>query len=406
MIEQTTSPKDQRPNKIHQILIFVTVFSYLVISALGSIGLYKVINFDLGLILTGTLCLISFGCVVQRPIPKKQIVILAIVSLLFIQSLMNSSYLAFSAVLAFYFATSAALLVTLQQSRFLTPTSNYRDTALLGAKYAFILFAVLHSITLVFFYLFEPNRTTGLLDDYSQASMILLLALGLAYPLWKENRFFSAFALVLLIAYFTSYSRTANFLLVIFLLILFFVERRNDSINSTLKLSLLAGLAYFFVALYPELVGKEMVDRGGLAQFSTLNSRTIYWQTAWDAIIQKPWFGWGLRTYAWTGIQETQPFNIIYFVHNDYLQIWHDLGIFWLLLLLGSCAFILVKHLPVTISFQQPFSIAAKDQPLQKQIAWLLILTVAMYMCINFLITSFEFQIAIAIILTDLLDHD
>jgi len=406
MMEQKPLSHRELSGKNHQIITFVLVLSYLVVSLLGSVGIYKLINFELGLTIIASVSLLNFHLTVKAPLSTKQIAVLLLFSALFIHTLATSGYLAFSAVLAFYAITSAALFVSLQQSKHTLKGNSGAQTAIIGAKYAFIFFAIAHAITLIFFYLFQPVRTTGLLDDYSQASIILLIAIGFAYPLWKDKSFFSAFALIMFLAYFTSYSRTANFLLFLFLFILFFIEYKNKSVGNVFKLLILATLAAIVVTSYPEFVDREAIDRGGLAHFSTLNSRTIYWQTAWDAILQKPWLGWGLRTYAWTGIQETQPFNIIYFVHNDYLQIWHDLGVFWLILFVGIYAFILLKYLPIKFNLKEAISFTLVQQPLTKSITWLLLVLIAMYMCVNFLIASLEFQIAIAILLVDLLDND
>jgi len=406
MTRETSINTRKKTSNKNQTIIFVATLSYLAVAMLGSIGIYRLVNFEISLLLIASICIISFSLIVKTPLSRKQLFVLLTFSILFIQTLAASKYVAISAVNAFYLITSAAFFVSLQQSRYIFSHTESTINAIDGAKYAFIIFAVLHAITLVIFYLFEPGRTSGLLDDFSQASMLLLLAIGFAYPLWKDKSFFSAFSLLLFLAFFTSYSRTANFLLVVFLAILFLVERRKGSGGTVVKLCVLAAIAAFIVNIYPELVGKETISRGGLSHLSTLNSRTIYWQTAWDAILERPWLGWGLQTYAWTGIQETQPFNIIYFVHNDYLQIWHDLGVFWLLLFVGVYAFVLFKHLPIKIKLGRTVSLYYAEQALTKTLAWLVLFSIALYMCINFLILSFEFQIGIAILLADLLEND
>ena len=69
----------------------------------------------------------------------------------------------------------------------------------------------------------------------------------------------------------------------------------------------------------------------------------------------------------------------------------------------GTYFYLLSKHAP--IKWQAPTSALSliDTSNARKYIAWSLLACIALYMSINFLITNIEFQVAIAILLADLL---
>ena len=387
-------------------LIFCIVLVYMVVAMFRSIGIYELFSLQPAVVLlaiAGLCCLFAFNL---QGIKRHQTLTLLVFFILFIYSATVSRFPATSLVLSFFMFASAIIFVGLEfaDSDFAQNTKSANKYAITdSAKIAFIICTSIHALTMVVFYLFQPERTTGLMDDFSQASMLLLLAYAFAYPLFKDKTFFSAFSLIYFIACFTAFSRTVNLLLIVLFAALFLLELRRKNLKNVAKLAALAVIALGIVYMYPGFVGETTVDRGGLSHLSTLNSRTIYWQTAWQAIQQKPLLGHGLGLFSFTGIKEAQPFNIIYFVHNDYLQIWHDLGIFWLVLFVSAIAYLLFRYSPFKLSNGTGYPIAINSENSRRLLAWFMLLSIALYMSINFLIFKIEFQLAIAILLVDLL---
>lgn len=67
-------------------------------------------------------------------------------------------------------------------------------------------------------------------------------------------------------------------------------------------------------------------------------SRQVLYIKAWERIKQKPWLGHGYHNFQYYWLKDQQaPFknNHTDFVHNDYLQIWMETGIFSLLAILS-----------------------------------------------------------------------
>lgn len=61
--------------------------------------------------------------------------------------------------------------------------------------------------------------------------------------------------------------------------------------------------------------------------------RSTQWQFAWEMVIQKPWTGWGLRSFA--GLYENQSGLQLGHPHNFYLMMAAETGLITTLLLLG-----------------------------------------------------------------------
>ncbi len=78
---------------------------------------------------------------------------------------------------------------------------------------------------------------------------------------------------------------------------------------------------------------------------STMSNRFELYDIAWQRIKQHPFSGYGFHTYQYFQIREQQaPFigNITRFVHNDYLQLWMETGIFGLVLFISIPIIIIV----------------------------------------------------------------
>ena len=100
---------------------------------------------------------------------------------------------------------------------------------------------------------------------------------------------------------------------------------------------LLAIVLAAFVAADISLQGQITGRIATLAQpASAAFGRLVIWQPAWEIIKESPWFGTGIGTYYLISPPHRLPADASagYFVHNDYLQLWLEIGAVGLLLLL------------------------------------------------------------------------
>jgi len=274
------------------------------------------------------------------------------------------------------------------------------------AKYALALILGLNAITLIVFYIVVPDRSTGLFKDFSQSAFSILLAFALLQPLIRNKAILlTPITLVFFLGFFTTFSRTATFLLGIYLIALFVIEHRNQSSRIFIKIFVLILLSYTLVKFYPLALDQTTVSRG-LNDITTMNSRTFYWQAAWDAIQKSPVFGHGFHTFQFTGIKTLLPFRKITNIHNDYLQVWHDLGVIWLLFFISMVVIAMIKFSPLTFTLSPYPNIQLKQTSDKKIIAWTLLLCIVAYMSINFILLSTIFQVIFAIIIVELLRNE
>jgi len=307
----------------------------------------------------------------------------------------RSAYFALSYIFAFLFFCTLSDLMRQRSSLLLKNISAPDYTKI--SKRIVLLLGVIHAASLIVQYSLNPIRSTGILLDYSQASLLILIAFGLNYRWLKAKGILGVLLCALLfLGFFTTFSRTSNFLLVVFLALIFIAELRAKQLPFILTLLVIVSSTYLIILFYPELLNAPTVNRGGLEHFRTLNSRTYYWASALEAIRASPLLGNGLGNYEYLGIKEVLPYSMINSAHNDYLQIWVDLGLFWFLLLVFSVAYTVLMKAPVML---RPWQIGALDE---SYIAWALFLCIGLYMLINFAIHSFIFQILFCVILAEL----
>lgn len=332
---------------------------------------------------------------------------------LFLYTIYTSLVVARSAFVAANYLSAyllASVLIDIQNNNGLRKISYQRASFLL--KCCLAVFSIAHSINMCFQYIETPVRVTGYFNDYSQASMGILIIFGLIYPHLKRHLLGYALTAILFLGFFTSFSRSANFLLILFMGFLLWHELKNGgfkhwAVNATIIL-----FCYLSVLGYPLLINQEVIDRGGIQHFSTLNSRLFYWDVAWQAIKENPWFGYGLQNFEWSGIKERIPFQYIPNVHNDYLQLWLDLGVFWCLgLVLMQVKFLLTTIpwgfiLPNANSSDRAnpgVNQGSQSYSTQGTIAWVLLILISAYMTINFLINFMFFQMLIAFLVCEVL---
>lgn len=385
-----------------QALPFILTAGLILVSVVRSIGVYRIIPIPLTLIIYLVCALLSLWCLRRTRLKKSQVGIWFGALGLVVYSAAISIDPNISLFLSFFILVSATYWLGLAESQTHDLTTSPKFSTLDSAKLGFFAGVNIHALSLVVFYLFMPERTSGLMDDFSQASMLLLCAYLLIYPILSKNAFFSAISAVYFFAFFTTFSRTSNALLVIAMLAILLMEFKNKDLKLGLKFAGIALLMLALVYIYPNFFGESAVDRGGLSHFSTLNSRTIYWETAWNAIKDNPWLGYGIGTYANTGIREAQPFNVIFYAHNDYLQAAHDFGIVWFTILLIGLVYLLVRSMPLRLNRQNTLWIDISTSDQKRFLSWVLLLCMALYMSINFLYMMLEFQIAFALLSLDL----
>jgi O-antigen ligase len=255
------------------------------------------------------------------------------------------------------------------------------------------------AVVLIIAYINSPIRATGLFLDYSQASFFILLCFGIAYPLTRGGKWSHLFALIMFLGYFTTFSRTSNFLLVVLLALICVFEFRHQNKKYFLALLCVIGLACIAVYAYPLTVEAELVNRRGFSDLATMNSRTYYWQFAIDAIKENPLWGYGPGNYEYLGAKEQRPYELITWAHNDYLQVWVALGVFWFIAFVGSIGYLIISFFPKDIFGSKPVD-------LHKYMAWSLICCAALYMLINFIVFAMPFQILIAFSLIELFTNE
>lgn len=322
---------------------------------------------------------------------------------LFLQGLFISNFTARSTALTMQVIASFFLLCALHEifkDNGHEETNHFFSRIRKSTKNVLLVFGLFHACALITGYIYEPVRQAGVLMDYSQASFIILLIFGLTYSHVRENKYFYPLTLILFLGFFTAYSRTSNALLVLFLIFLSYHHYKKALFKQALLISATILLASLIVYLYPYLTNEQIVNRGGLSDVVHLNSRVYYWQFAVDAIKQSPLLGHGLGNFEYLGAKEQFPYQTIGFAHNDYLNVWVELGLLWFIVVVGTIAYFLLRYIP----FNRDLSI--KQHSLDAYVSWVLFLCVTLYMAINFIIFAMPFQILICIILVQIRKND
>jgi O-antigen ligase len=337
---------------------------------------------------------------------------LTLTTILFIYTILTSNLVSRSALIALDIMASFlfACVILDQKSSDRISTSPANKNAMVDAmatiKAVITLIVLAHAGLMTAQYLEHPTRVTGLVKDYSQASMAILITFSLIMPELRKSKFGLLITTILFLGFFCSFSRSVNFLLIIFLGFTFLHARQTDQLSWWLKSSAVILLCFLAVSFYPALISEPAVNRGGLEHISTLNNRVVYWGAAWDAIKQNPLWGYGLGNYEWSGIKTAKPFEYIPSVHNDYLQVWLDLGIFWLVFMVFLQAKFMLKHMPFSFTNLAQLKVPLIKVSEKTFLAWLMLLCVCLYMSINFIVSFLFFQLLIAILICEVLNEE
>ncbi len=263
------------------------------------------------------------------------------------------------------------------------------------------LYVVFHCyITLRQYYL-VPIRTIGMFRDYSQASFATLIGFCIAYPRLKSTKYGFIVTLFLFAAFFSSFSRTSNFLLLFLVTGIAIYEFKLGSLKAFLPHLAMMVVAYITVLSYPIMVAADVVTRGGLEDLKTLNSRVYYWTAAAESIKHNWLWGTGIGSFQFTGIRELVPFEEITFVHNDYLEVLHDLGIFWFIAFVLGLMYWVFSLKPFNLSREE-----AQTPSIEAFIAWLLLLSFCLYMAINFIVRTQFFIIVFVMLVAYLVSNE
>jgi len=166
---------------------FAVVAASLLLSMTRSIGVYRIIPMEVSL-LVFALCALTLLWILKNPNIDKANLSLFLLSLTLVPySLLISLNPSVSLFLCFSMITAVLFYVSLKpaDSSFLETYAPQKSPFPVTdvVKHGFIFCTTLHALTLVLFYLFAPERTTGLMDDFSQAAMLVLCAYAMSYPL-------------------------------------------------------------------------------------------------------------------------------------------------------------------------------------------------------------------------------
>ena len=191
-----------------------------------------------------------------------------------------------------------------------------------------------------FFALHEPARSLFITRN-SHAAFLNLVALpGAAYLLigLTERKYSRGgillLALALYVIFFSiSLTTSRGATLSLSIAMLWLVVASMKSVQKRGVLTLLAILfAAFATAHLIHLIGFHIDSRPSLFE---AHDRIIIWERAWQMLRDSPWYGIGLGVYflAWPPYRNPADGSSGFFVHNDYLQLWIEIGLPGLLLL-------------------------------------------------------------------------
>ena len=328
--------------------------------------------------------------------------------ILFLFSYFNSAFVTRSITTALIFSTSAIVFATLGNPKIkLLKLIGWKTIDLINSvKIIVLVLAILHACVLVLGYLMFPDmRWTGLFRDYSQSAFFILIVWGLTYPLFKYKSIGVGITVVLFLGFFSSFSRSANFILVVFIALLLFFEFKKSNLLVISKHIVCIFLSLLILYIYPIIIEFEMVDRGGVTGLSDIGVRLKIWMAAIESIARYPLFGIGLGNFENSGIKPFFPFVVIFSVHNDYLQIFTELGVFWFIAFVGFILYILATKSPfkkLTLLLSSETSNKFQER---QYIAWSIMFCMCLYMSINFMISFFNFQLLVVLCLLDLYEN-
>lgn len=182
-------------------------------------------------------------------------------------------------------------------------------------------------------------RVTAFFPDPHVASFFFGITACLAFGLFLDTKekFFLYSGGLLLLADVLTFSRGGYLGLLAAFLLYFLVQKSKWGVKPLIGI-----MAFLPLLLW---LGMPVYERFfsvfALADASSVD-RLLLWRTAWETILQYPWFGLGLGNYSeW--VHPGFGANIPYYAHNLYLDIAVEGGMISLLLFLGISVSALIQ---------------------------------------------------------------
>lgn len=181
------------------------------------------------------------------------------------------------------------------------------------------------------YYFYDADRFCGLFNVANEMAIFLLVGLNILAYMKEQNRDTYLMEAILVFGIFLTGSRTVFVLLILSVLVLLLVRKKQSR-----KILLIFGLCLAGVLIY-FLISQ---DNGSIARFTRLSlsssemvGRFIYWKDSLRLIAEYP-FGSGYGGfYYWQGANQSAPYSL-WFIHNIFLQITADVGFVGLILFL------------------------------------------------------------------------
>ena len=213
------------------------------------------------------------------------------------------------------------------------------------SKFLVVAGVLLVIMAIVQVYFFEQPALGSFVYLHSFGAFLMLLAIPIAG--------------YLLLAPTGRSSRRSLWVYSLVLLLLFFAialtQGRGVTLSLSMALAILAALSYRYVprhrigllfallALGYLLANISLQGALGDRLATLANPETAgyerfrIWHASWELLQDTPWYGIGLGTYylAWPPYRHPDENTLGFFVHNDYLQLWIEIGLPGLLLFIG-----------------------------------------------------------------------
>ncbi|MCF2525902.1 polysaccharide biosynthesis tyrosine autokinase [Yinghuangia soli] len=156
----------------------------------------------------------------------------------------------------------------------------------------------------------------------------------------RKSRWGYAVPLVLLAADVFSLSRTSSAVCALLFLGLVAKGRSRKELGKVLAVSAVVGCSAWLVITRYEPLRNRFIDNDGASMAGVrvgTSGRSDLWATTWESIQTSPWIGHGIGSAGNLLADPANPADLGH-PHNDYLRLWHDLGLLGLALWLAAFA--------------------------------------------------------------------
>lgn len=180
----------------------------------------------------------------------------------------------------------------------------------------------------------EP--TAIFLNRHSFGAMLNLVAIVVAAyflvaPATRTSRSLWLIGIALFVLFFTIALMRGRGVIVsglIGLILLAVLALRQAGWKRVVSLAAIVAIAFALGALPEQAEGlwQRMASLGSVEAAS--QPRWIIWRQAWTMLLDAPWWGTGLGTFSalWPAYRDPLDGSAGFYVHNDYLQLWIELG--------------------------------------------------------------------------------